>query len=124
MRFLRSGLTIALLMMSAFWAQAQVTTGTISGTITDSSGAVLPNVKVEVTNEGTGKGIILTQNGNADGLYVDKEGTGTGAAPEIAKIAREMGILTVGIVTMPFEWEGKKKIAQANAGVNGLKENL
>jgi cell division protein FtsZ len=50
-------------------------------------------------------------------------GTGTGAAPEIAKIAREMGILTVGIVTMPFEWEGKKKIAQANAGVSGLKEN-
>jgi cell division protein FtsZ len=50
-------------------------------------------------------------------------GTGTGAAPEIAKIAREMGILTVGIVTMPFEWEGKKKVAQANAGVSGLKEN-
>jgi len=50
-------------------------------------------------------------------------GTGTGAAPVIAKIAREMDILTVGIVTMPFEWEGKKKIAQANAGVNGLKAN-
>ncbi len=50
-------------------------------------------------------------------------GTGTGAAPVIAKIAREMDILTVGIVTMPFEWEGKKKIAQANAGVSGLKEN-
>jgi len=50
-------------------------------------------------------------------------GTGTGAAPVIAKIAREMGILTVGIVTMPFEWEGKKKIQQAQHGVNGLKEN-
>ena len=50
-------------------------------------------------------------------------GTGTGAAPVIAKIAREMDILTVGIVTMPFEWEGKKKIAQANAGVSGLKAN-
>ena len=50
-------------------------------------------------------------------------GSGTGAAPQIAKIAREMGLLTVGIVTMPFEWEGKKKVAQANAGVSGLKEN-
>ncbi|MFZ9504055.1 MAG: cell division protein FtsZ [Cyclobacteriaceae bacterium] len=50
-------------------------------------------------------------------------GTGTGAAPVIAKIAREMDILTVGIVTMPFAWEGKKKIAQANHGVNALKEN-
>jgi len=36
-------------------------------------------------------------------------GTGTGAAPVIARIAKEMDILTVGIVTMPFVWEGKKK---------------
>jgi len=50
-------------------------------------------------------------------------GTGTGAAPVIARIAKEMDILTVGIVTMPFEWEGKKKIAQANHGVQGLREN-
>ena len=50
-------------------------------------------------------------------------GTGTGAAPVIAKIARDMGILTVGIVTMPFEWEGKKKLAQAERGVNGLRES-
>ncbi|MFZ9981436.1 MAG: cell division protein FtsZ [Cyclobacteriaceae bacterium] len=50
-------------------------------------------------------------------------GTGTGAAPVIAKISREMDILTVGIVTMPFQWEGKKKIAQANLGVTGLREN-
>lgn len=50
-------------------------------------------------------------------------GTGTGAAPVIAKIARDMGILTVGIVTMPFEWEGKKKLAQAEKGVNGLRES-
>ncbi|MFM7194204.1 MAG: cell division protein FtsZ, partial [Bacteroidota bacterium] len=50
-------------------------------------------------------------------------GTGTGAAPVIAKIAREMQILTVGIVTMPFEFEGKKKNSQAQSGVNGLREN-
>lgn len=50
-------------------------------------------------------------------------GTGTGAAPVIAKIAREMGILTVGIVTSPFDWEGKKKLAQADKGISGLREN-
>ena len=50
-------------------------------------------------------------------------GTGTGAAPVIARISKEMDILTVGIVTMPFQWEGKKKIAQANTGVTGLREN-
>jgi cell division protein FtsZ len=49
-------------------------------------------------------------------------GTGTGAAPVIAKIAKEMDILTVGIVTSPFSFEGKKKIAQAEKGINELKE--
>ena len=48
-------------------------------------------------------------------------GTGTGAAPVIAEVAREMGILTVGIVTMPFAFEGKKRIAQAEAGVESLR---
>jgi len=50
-------------------------------------------------------------------------GTGTGAAPVIAKIAREMDILTVGIVTMPFGFEGKKKTAQAEAGLEGMRSN-
>jgi cell division protein FtsZ len=49
-------------------------------------------------------------------------GTGTGAAPVIAKIAKEMDILTVGIVTSPFSFEGKKKMAQAEIGINALKE--
>ncbi len=49
-------------------------------------------------------------------------GTGTGAAPVIAKIAKEMDILTVGIVTSPFSFEGKKKMAQAELGINALKE--
>jgi cell division protein FtsZ len=48
-------------------------------------------------------------------------GTGTGAAPIIAKIAGEMDILTVGIVTMPFGWEGKKKYAHAQQGIDGLR---
>ncbi len=50
-------------------------------------------------------------------------GTGTGAAPVIAEIAKGMDILTVGIVTIPFSFEGKKKMAQAEAGLQELKEN-
>ncbi|AHM59490.1 cell division protein ftsz [Flammeovirgaceae bacterium 311] len=50
-------------------------------------------------------------------------GTGTGAAPELARVAKELGILTVGIVTLPFAWEGKKKLAQASHGINLLKDN-
>lgn len=48
-------------------------------------------------------------------------GTGTGAAPVIAKIAKDMDVLTVGIVTVPFVFEGKKKLAQAEAGIEALR---
>lgn len=51
-------------------------------------------------------------------------GTGTGAAPIIAKAAKEMGILTVGIVTIPFGFEGKKRKAQADEGLEALKANV
>ena len=51
-------------------------------------------------------------------------GTGTGGAPGVAQIAREMGILTVGVVTRPFGFEGKKRMEQANAGIDQLKENV
>lgn len=50
-------------------------------------------------------------------------GTGTGAAPILAKIAKEMDILTVGIVTMPFGFEGRKKTAQAQAGLDAMRAN-
>jgi cell division protein FtsZ len=50
-------------------------------------------------------------------------GTGTGAAPVIAKIAKDMDILTVGIVTAPFSFEGKKKMAAADLGLDTLREN-
>jgi len=49
-------------------------------------------------------------------------GTGTGAAPVIAEIAREMGILTVGIVTSPFLWEGRKRKQQALAGIEEMRK--
>lgn len=50
-------------------------------------------------------------------------GTGTGAAPVIASIANKLGILTVGIVTMPFAFEGRKKILQAQEGVLEMKKH-
>ncbi len=49
-------------------------------------------------------------------------GTGTGAAPVVAKIAQEMGILTVGIVTKPFAFEGKKRMEQAEAGIKNFRQ--
>ncbi|MCG1008642.1 cell division protein FtsZ [Salinicoccus sp. ID82-1] len=48
-------------------------------------------------------------------------GTGTGAAPVVAKIAKEMGALTVGVVTRPFSFEGRKRQTQASAGVDAMK---
>ncbi len=47
-------------------------------------------------------------------------GTGTGAAPTVAEIAREAGILTVGVVTKPFKFEGKRRMDQANIGIKDL----
>ena len=51
-------------------------------------------------------------------------GTGTGAAPIIAKIAKDMDILTVGIVTMPFQFEGRMRSKQAQAGIDELRDNV
>ena len=51
-------------------------------------------------------------------------GTGTGAAPIIAKIAKDMDILTVGIVTMPFAFEGRRRSKQAQLGIDQLRQNV
>ena len=51
-------------------------------------------------------------------------GTGTGAAPVIAKVAKDMGILTVGIVTVPFSFEGKRRLEQADLGLDKLRNNV
>lgn len=51
-------------------------------------------------------------------------GTGTGAAPVIANVAKEMGILTVGVVTKPFGFEGRKRAKQADQGIEELKANV
>lgn len=51
-------------------------------------------------------------------------GTGTGAAPVIAEVARDIGILTIGIVTKPFAFEGRKRMEQAESGITALREHV
>jgi cell division protein FtsZ len=51
-------------------------------------------------------------------------GTGTGAAPIVSKVAKDLGILTVGIVTTPFSYEGKRRQRQAEEGINAMRENV
>ena len=51
-------------------------------------------------------------------------GTGTGAAPVIARLAKDMGILTVGVVTKPFDFEGPRRMKQADVGLNELEANV
>ncbi|RCU49890.1 MULTISPECIES: cell division protein FtsZ [Corallincola] len=51
-------------------------------------------------------------------------GTGTGAAPVVAEVAREMGILTVAVVTKPFPFEGKKRMEYADAGIEALRDHV
>lgn len=51
-------------------------------------------------------------------------GTGTGGAPVIAGVAKSMGILTVGIVTTPFSFEGRKRAVQAQEGIAALRDNV
>lgn len=70
---------------------------------------------------------IMNQLKGADMVFVTAGmggGTGTGAAPVIAEIARECGALTVGVVTRPFTFEGRKRSMQAELGIEALKEKV
>lgn len=69
----------------------------------------------EMLNDGTKMAFITAGMGG---------GTGTGAAPVIARVSKEMGILTVGIITIPFRFEGKRKIDQALDGVEEMAKNV
>lgn len=69
----------------------------------------------EIANELTGTDMVFVTAGMGGG-------TGTGGAPIIAKIARELGVLTVSVVTKPFHFEGKKRMLQAEQGIRELKE--
>lgn len=70
---------------------------------------------------------IMEQLGDAHMVFITAGmggGTGTGAAPTIAKIAREMGILTVAVVTKPFHFEGPRRMAMAEAGLAELQKSV
>jgi len=104
--------------------------------------SAIPN-KVQLGEKGLGAGSIpdvgreaATQNVEGIKQILEKNtkmlfitagmggGTGTGAAPVIAKIARDMDILTVGIVTLPFSFEGRKRKMQADTGIEELRNNV
>ncbi|SFD59417.1 cell division protein FtsZ [Paenibacillus catalpae] len=71
--------------------------------------------------------LVMQQLKGSDMVFVTAGmggGTGTGAAPVIAEIARECGALTVGVVTRPFTFEGRKRSAQAELGIEALKEKV
>ncbi|WP_336786329.1 cell division protein FtsZ [Paenibacillus sp. MMO-177] len=71
--------------------------------------------------------LVMQQLKGSDMVFVTAGmggGTGTGAAPVIAEIARECGALTVGVVTRPFTFEGRKRAAQAELGIEALKEKV
>ncbi|MCB0351839.1 MAG: cell division protein FtsZ, partial [Bdellovibrionales bacterium] len=70
---------------------------------------------------------IVAQLEGADMVFVTAGmggGTGTGGAPVVAKIAKELGALTIGVVTRPFIFEGKKRKRHADGGIQELKENV
>ncbi len=72
------------------------------------------------------KEIIINELESADMVFITAGmggGTGTGAAPEISKISKELGILTVGIVTKPFVFEGPKRTKRALDGIEDMKKN-
>jgi cell division protein FtsZ len=96
----------------------------IGGRLTKGLGAGAdPNVGREAALEDT-DALIQALTG-ADMVFVTTGlggGTGTGAAPVIASLASELGALTVAVVTKPFKFEGKKRLAQADRGLAALKE--
>ncbi len=79
----------------------------------------------EAAKESQEEIVSMLTNSNARMVFVTAGmggGTGKGAAPVIAQVAKEMGILTVGIVTIPFRLEGPKRLRQAEAGLEELKQ--
>lgn len=95
-----------------------LTQGRGAGSIAEvGQNAVLENIEEiqELLNDGTKMLFVTAGMGG---------GTGTGAAPVIAKTAKEMGILTVGIVTYPFGFEGRKRSKQADEGLEQLRDNV
>jgi len=98
----------------------------IGGKLTKGLGAGAdPNVGREAALEDTD--LLIQALSGADMVFVTTGlggGTGTGAAPVIASLASELGALTVAVVTKPFKFEGKKRLAQAERGLAALRESV
>src|ERR1700761_6478183 len=91
----------------------QVTQGLGAGSQPDVGAAAAQEVIDELRDHLTGANMVFVTAGMGGG-------TGTGAAPVIAKTAREMGILTVGVVTKPFHFEGQRRMRTAESGIGEL----
>jgi cell division protein FtsZ len=91
----------------------QVTQGLGAGSQPDVGAAAAQEVIDEIRDHLTGANMVFVTAGMGGG-------TGTGAAPVIAKAARDMGILTVGVITKPFHFEGQRRMRTAEAGINEL----
>jgi cell division protein FtsZ len=91
----------------------QVTQGLGAGSQPDVGAAAAQEVLDEIRDHLSGANMVFVTAGMGGG-------TGTGAAPVIAKTAREMGILTVGVVTKPFHFEGQRRMRTAEAGIAEL----
>ena len=91
----------------------QVTQGLGAGSQPDVGAAAAQEVMDELRDHLTGANMVFVTAGMGGG-------TGTGAAPVIAKAARDMGILTVGVVTKPFHFEGQRRMRTAEAGIAEL----
>ncbi|MBT4883239.1 MAG: cell division protein FtsZ [Glaciecola sp.] len=98
----------------------------IGNTVTKGLGAGAdPNVGREAAHED--RETIRQAIDGADMIFITAGmggGTGTGAAPEVAKIAREMGVLSVAVVTRPFGFEGKKRLSYASQGIDELAKHV
>ena len=92
----------------------KITRGLGAGANPDIGAQAAEESKTEITEALRGADMVFVTAGMGGG-------TGTGAAPIVAATAKEMGILTIGVVTKPFTFEGKKRLAQAERGVASLK---
>lgn len=92
----------------------KITRGLGAGANPDIGGQAAEESKAEIAEALRGADMVFVTAGMGGG-------TGTGAAPIIAQAAKEMGILTIGVVTKPFTFEGKKRLSQAERGVESLK---
>lgn len=95
----------------------KITRGLGAGANPDIGAQSAEENKTEITESLRGADMVFVTAGMGGG-------TGTGAAPVVAAAAKEMGILTIGVVTKPFTFEGKKRLSQAERGIESLKSKV